>query len=372
MKKILYTTTALVAATVISSAAMAQTESARYNQQNDLEQSAFKATVGGYANWYVGYADNNLKDTTLKSTTFNEFDILGDAEVHFNFEAALRNGMTVGAHMELITDTTTSDGNIDQTYMYVNSQYGKVMVGRHDNVSEQLSVHAIDVGALDIQDTDFTDIVSLPVALPGSNPLSTTYFNTLSTTYFNTDEELTKISYITPNFQGFQAGMTYAPTGTPNDNTFVRGSTDAMNATMFSAAYSNEMNGVGFALSAGYGFNNLTNNKESITQWNLGARAMYKGFSLSAAYKDMDQKGFDGKVWDLGVAYEMGPYGMSLSYISGDAKKIDKQSTMLLSGTYNMAAGVDAFTTIGWGDYKVNSANKNDGWAIIGGMMLSF
>ncbi len=388
MKKILYTTTALVAATVLSSAAMAsgspsmkhgsamksmkmsstsELQSTRYLQQNDMMgASAFKATVGGYANWYMGWADNNLPSTATETT--NEFDVFGDAEVHFNFEAALRNGMKVGATAQLTTDTTVTSAEIDETYMYMESMYGKVMVGRHDNVNEQLSIHSIDVGALDIQETDFTRFIL------NTGATKIDGVENFSTTYFNTDEELTKISYITPNFHGFQAGMTYAAAGSAKNDSVVRstGTTQTYDATMITAAYAASIDGVGMAVSGGYGFNtNFTAGTVdgNIEQWNVGARVMYKGFSIASSYKDFDAKNtLDGHVWDVGVAYEMGPCAMSLAYIAGEAES-NTNSTMLLSGKYNMAAGVDAFATVGWGDYETAD---NDGWAVITGMMLSF
>ncbi len=375
MKKILFTTTALVAGAMISSAAMAdgmaskrysssmksssmssanQLQSTRYLQQNDMMgASAFKATVGGYANWMVGYVDNDKKDTL----NTNEFDVMGDAEVHFNFAAALKNGMKVGATAQLIADTTSEAGNIDQAYMYVSSMYGKVMVGRHDNVNEQLSLHAIDLGALDIQETTLTDWIIAPTGIPTE----------ATATYFTADEALTKISYITPNFSGFQAGATFAPRGHAADDTVVYGAGE-LNATMLTAAYNATVDGVGFGVSAGYS----ASSGDADTKWNVGGRVVYQGFTVSAAYKTVDTGANDNlTVFDAGVAYEMGPYGVSLSYIAADQDKLDA-STLMLSGVYNMAAGVDAFATIGMGDYENQATAKNDGFAVIGGMMLSF
>ncbi len=361
MKKILFTTTAIVAATVIAGAAEAQTKSTKYLQQNDMMgASAFKATVGGYANWMVGYVDNDKKDTL----NTNEFDVMGDAEVHFNFAAALKNGMKIGATAELIADTTSSAGQIDEAYMYVESNFGKVMVGRHTNVNEQLSLHAIDLGALDIQETDLTNWV-----VPAAGDIDSTF----TATYFTADENLTKISYITPNFSGFQAGMTYAPRGGDTEDSVIHG-TGSFDATMLTAVYKATVDGVGFGVSAGYGFSTVENsNADTISKFNVGANVMYKGFSVSAAYKDVDTGVANADnitVWDAGVAYEMGPYGVSLSYIAGEQDEIEV-STLLLSGVYNMAAGVDAFATVGFGDYKQGTP-ENDGFAVIGGMMLSF
>ncbi len=371
MKKILFTTTALVAATLVAADAQAQTkkkvatksvtsiESTRYLQNNDMMgPSVLKATVGGYANWFVGYADNDV------SAQKNEFDVMGDAEVHFNFEAALKNGLKVGATAQLITDTTNEAGNIDQTYMYMQNKYGKVMVGRHDNVNKQLSVHATDVGAMDIQETEFTRFV-----IPSNNEVA------LKTTYFTTDAELTKLSYISPVWNGFQAGVTYAPAGGTTKDDVAGNLSGNYDSTVLSAVYSSTVENVGFAISAGYAFNEAHGNSNDLDQYNIGGRVMFKGLTVSAAFKSIEPQNAtaDSKVFDVGMMYETGPYAMSVAYIAGEVEgnEDDTNSTLLFSGKYNMAAGVDAFATVGFGDYEIGNA-KNDGWAAITGMMLSF
>ncbi len=369
MKKILFTTTALVAATLVAADAQAQTkkkaatksvtsiESTRYLQDNDMMgPSAFKATVGGYADWYVGYADND------NAANVNEFDVMGDVEVHFDFEAKLKNGLKVGAHMELEagTDTAGNAGQIDYTYMYAENKYGKVIVGRNESVNESMSVHATDVGSLDIQETDFTRFI-----INTNNKSSY-----LSTTYFTADADLTKISYISPKFSGFQIGATYAPADDKNDDDVVRNGYDA---TIVTATFESKVEQVGFAVSAGYGFNTLfgaSNDIGNLSAYNVGGRLMFGGLSVAGAYKMVDTQ-HDGeyKVFDVGAVYEVGPYATSLSYIAGELDNGDTDSTLMLSGKYNMVSGVDFFATLGFGDYE---AANNKGWALIAGTMLSF
>ncbi len=386
MQKILLTTTALVAAVMISGGAKAApaagTQSTRYLQQNDLMgQSVLKATVDGYANWYMAYADNEQNEGK------NEFDILGDAEIHFNVEATLRNGLKVGATSQLETDTTSEAGNIENTYMYIESMYGKVMVGRHDNVSEQLTVHSIDVGALGIQDSDFFNIVTGPTVHSRlMQPVTP-----IITTYFSYDEPMTKISYITPNFHGFQAGVTYAPFGTQTKNSTAIEDNYA-EIGMITAVYESKFDQIGYAVSAGYGYANAYNSRESnFTQFNLGGRISYNNFSIAGSYRSLESKhtSTDVSVFDVGVSYETGPYALSVAYLSSEYNNDHsiitgladtENSILLVSGKYNMAAGVDSFITLGYGnndyivhDYTgISGSYKNDGWAIVGGMMLSF
>lgn len=397
MKKILFATTALVAASMIASSAMADgfagskksgssMSSKQVKATSEMKaaapatKSAFNIGVSGFSNWYGGYIDND-KDSDEYGYSSNSFDVMGDTEIHFDFDTVLSNGIKVGGHVELEggTDEKSSDRTIDQSYVFVESKYGKLVAGRHDGVDKQMHKSAFDVGALDIQETDFTRLVF--------DPSNMGYFG-MDATYINVDDDLTKISYFSPKFYGLQAGVTYAPAASSTNGNYDATSTrDGTDATIFALGYEGAYRDFGFALTGAYGFNtgyDIAGEIPNSDQYSVGGRVMWKGFTVSSGYKFIDFNDNQGKVIDMGVAYEQGPYGVSLSYINGkitDAEGDIVQDTLLLSAKYNLAAGVDSFATFGMGSYKgyyVDAANnidehrKNKGWALIGGMMLSF
>ncbi len=183
---------------------------------------------------------------------------------------------------------------------------------------------------------------------------------------------MTKISYITPSYNGFQAGLTYAAASLPiiGDSSFARPFV-AIDSTVLTAAYNGEHENIGFGVSAGYSFNTSFDetSDNNIQAWNIGARITMNNFTLAGSYKDMEiENMLDGKVWDIGLSYENGPYAASIAYLSGKVPEA-RDSSLLISGKYNLAAGVDTFATFGYGDYDTV---ENHGWTIIGGMMLSF
>ncbi len=385
MKKNLLATAAFIGMFGLSAQALAQsqTQSTKYLQQNDLMgKSAFTAILNGSINWFVGYAKNN----DMPDGTVNEFDIMSYNRMFFDFKATLKNGIKAGAHTELFVGTTSEAGTLDNTYMYMESKYGKVMVGRHNNVSEQLGVYTEDLGGLGVQETSLYDYVINPMLNSPTNPLDGLVSYNLSASYINTDAYLTKISYISPNFSGFQAGITYAPAGNTNgvDDNVIRDITPLadgninIDATVITAVYKNKFEDIGYGFSAGYSFNTSFDKatSDNIRQWNVGASLTYKDFKFTGAFKDIDW-GTNGNsyVFDAGVSYSHGLYGASVGYIGSagdDAMDNIKQDSFLLTGTYTFAKGIDAFTTLGWGNYEDTSGVKNDGWALVGGMMLKF
>jgi len=144
MKKILLGTSALLVAGFVATAANA---------------APVKLNVGGYANWYTGYVDGNSafdKGTVAQPTAYNHTPVLGDVELAFTGETALDNGLKFGAVIEMTADDSTASGedNVDQTYTYMDSAYGRVVMGKMDGISRQFHTASKDVGLLGIQDSD--------------------------------------------------------------------------------------------------------------------------------------------------------------------------------------------------------------------------
>lgn len=127
--------------------------------------------LGGYMTWYGTYT--NQKRTTLKQLTatsampigeYNNFDVMGNAEIYFSGSTTLQNGVKIGAMIQLEagTDSDTSDHTIDETYMTVDSKIGRLIVGNVKNVSNQMSVTSPNVSTLGVQETDFRRVITVP------------------------------------------------------------------------------------------------------------------------------------------------------------------------------------------------------------------
>ena len=128
MKKVLYGTTALLAAGMFTATAEAATP--------------LKLTVGGYLNAFVGYTNLSEKDVVFD---VNKFALGTDGEIAFNAETKLDNGIKIGAVAEVVIGTFASDrtfddeqGWLDDVYAYIESKYGKVELGATDNVAKKL------------------------------------------------------------------------------------------------------------------------------------------------------------------------------------------------------------------------------------------
>lgn len=323
MKKVLLTTAALVAFTA-SGAARA-------------DEPALQLGLGGYISGYAVYADQDERP----NTSYRNFDFRKDTELHLNGEVALDNGITAGAHLELLADR--SDANtVEESYMYLSSSWGRVNFGEEDGAAYLLQVAAPsgddkidgirpDIGAL----TYDTGAGLLPMTLGyAQDPFG----------YAN------KFTYFTPVFNGLQAGVSYTPTvGVPNlpvvsaiglagagiiDQAGIAAAQTDDDGDQFdngweiAARYEGSFEMVDVAVGAGFSQASLENKTASATfdddfkMWNAAANLGYGAFGLGVAYLTTNNGVENNADYDAlvaGVDYTTGPYKLGLSYM--DAKQ---------------------------------------------------
>lgn len=357
MKKIIYGTTALLAAGVISTAANAA--------------EPIKLQLGGFADWMVGYADLSgdfeAKDLADNNTKYNSVDVRGDVEIHFNGETQLDNGLKVGVHVELEGGQTTGE-TVDDSYMYAEGGLGRVILGSTYNASTMLHVSAPDVGGLGVDETNLQYF--MPIDVDG-----------IDATYSYTDVNANKIIYVSPSINGASLAVSYSASsdndgGNEDVNTYTAGGSDSTPETWaFSGLYAKEFGEVGFTGTAGYAQYTQTGAGETVDDYNAGVEFTYAGYTFGGAYRvaqGEDATG-DATVWNVGLAYEAGPYGVSAAYMQGEQEQTKEYKMAILSGKYNLGEGVDSFASLGYAtSNKPNEAEEARGWAFVTGLQLAF
>ena len=175
MRKLLLTSSALVAAASISSYAVADVS------VTGAFEWAYKSTSSG-----VNTSDGD------SFTTDNEIAIV--------FSNKTDSGLTIGGKVEIDIDATTSNaqnGNAtnDESVMTIAGGFGKLQLGQEDSANE-----IFGIGEHDLIDEDLS-------AAPASSSIVTTAGESGST-------DKNKLTYITPNMGGFQAGYSVMDSGT--------------------------------------------------------------------------------------------------------------------------------------------------------------
>lgn len=398
MKKLLLVSTALVGVAMMSAQASA----------------AVKLDLGGFFRGYGVFADND--ETAANST--REFDLRRDAEVHISGETTLDNGLTVGFHTEQDLGGATQT---DEAYAYFSGGWGRLNVGSEDGSAYLLQVAApsadsnVDGLRTYIQATNPADTLFAAGALVGLPASAVLDYDHVSdpTGAANTD----RLSYLTPKFNGFQAGVSFAPETGQNavgNNLAAMASDDDNNqfenTWEASVRWDGEFNGFGVSLGGGYSHSSLEDYtavalgtspvlaantpiaSDDLGQWNAGLSLAWNGFTLGGAYLRADggQTGVidtgggvvsdayvemdtEQTTWVAGLGWDNGPYHLGASYLRTELERDQAGDITLAQGGFAAVDGeVDRFTVgggytfgpgmtfrgaVAWGEYDNSTAD---------------
>jgi hypothetical protein len=364
MKKILLAGTAL--AGLVLAAAPAKAE-------------GLKLDLGGLFRGYAVYLDGDETDTAGAGDELRQFDLRRDSEVHFTGETTLDNGLTVGVHAE--TDLVGAVAT-DETYAYFSGNWGRVNFGSEDGAAYLLQVAApsadSNVDGLRVNISSFsaaafdTDVTDATIA---NETLLLNSFSYDQADFSSTD----RLTYLTPKFSGFQAGVSYAQEDGQNvvgNNTSgpqTNDDNDGFEKLWEAAArWDGEFQGVGLSAGAGYSSASDENTgagaiTDDLDTWNLGLGGTFGGFSLGGIYTESNRglaASNDVKTWVLGGAWDNGPYHVGASYADSTvetAGAADLEGVRYaVGGGYTFGPGMTFRGSVAVLDTDSNGVNAND------------
>ncbi|NKE45552.1 porin [Roseomonas frigidaquae] len=199
MRKILLGTTAVVGAALMGmGVAQAQT--------------APTVRVGGYFEFTGGYVDDNFDTAAITGlpASRSKVDFRSDMEISVIVRGKAANGLSYGAEIELQLDnnnTSQTAIDTDEVWGFVSSPtLGTLQFGDNDSAADQLKVAA--PGVTNLGESGGWDEFIAPEA-GGTRYILTT---------INDGSDSTKIIYLSPQFFGFDFGVSYAPNQYEGEN----------------------------------------------------------------------------------------------------------------------------------------------------------
>lgn len=333
------------------------------------------AAVGGELTQYFGYAKND----DIAGGDFTGFDIKSDGTLTFGGDFTMDTGLQVGLEVGLDTETTPGE-QIDGSYLWMEGGFGRVEIGSRDSAAALMHYAASDVG-LGINDSDIADWIVNPSTADGDSAFQSTYL-------YLGEDQATKVTYFTPRFEGFQFGVSYIPEFQRDVNEQPAGDL-YRNGFAFGVNYVQTLGEVDVAVAAGYLRGEKPKGSTGIDTaqgYSLGANIGYAGFTFGASFADTKGNGsagtdsavsFDGRGYDVGVAYAFDAYQVSLSYYNGKvadsaAAGDSKHETVMLSGNYEVGPGVNVLASVFRTKFEADTGTDNTGWAAITGLTISF
>lgn len=345
MKKILLGTTTLVGAVgLFAGAALAETP---------------KVTVGGYANFEAGYTSQDLDNPNNQpsgGTVVRQRPqaFRDDTMIAFKIDGKNDSGLGYGGEINLLADTSADvqgrGANASKTVVYMDGGWGRFELGSNVGADGTMKVDAASIaratGGINGDWNYFANAAdqflaqaALPLqygALDSRPAGSGVTVGSVNYTGNHTEENLNKITYYTPRFAGFQMGVSYVPDSVNRgqgyagtsfnlngpDRARLAGTVD--NVFTGGLSYDNKFGDVGFAAAAtGEWGRAATTQYNDLAAWNAGAKLSYMGFSLAGSYGDWGHsqtakldRSKSTSYWTAGGAYEYGPFGASVTYLS--------------------------------------------------------
>lgn len=304
---------------------------------------------GGFANTHVGASDVDLPSGD--DSDFDGVNVYTNSEIIFTPNVTLDNGLTFGVQVEMeALNNGGGDDGIDESYAYMESDtLGRIEAGSHNSAGYLLSKGAPTVGSMALNSPSISAFV--PYAGMQGSFFRTSALSSYTEVAGNNDVQ--RITYFTPSFNGLTAGVSYAPGGVSNaeNNAPVDfNNTELTDIFDIGVAYDQSFGGVDLGLSARWGTGN--SNVSAIddpTTWSIGAQLGFNAFTFGGSYGENDN-GAAGGVGDtegfsLGVSYDIaGPWTVGLETyqgeIKGGAAPNSDYETYKLAASRSLGAGV--------------------------------
>jgi outer membrane protein OmpU len=299
------------------------------------------------------------------------FGFATNTEVHVNGTIMADNGITFGFRVEFEADEG-AENNVDENSVWASGSFGKLEFGNNDGAEDTFMVNGSNSGV------DYGGVGN-----PTSNFLSSAFTGDARTSVdFRggvDSSDATKITYTTPNFNGFSAGVSYTPDtacGEPGNGFCSENSSGVHDNIGLGLGYDGEFNGVGLELAL-VGAVGSADAEPEDTVYGIGGglAVSFSGFTIAAGgvFDDFDGNGGEGFAIDLGIGYGTGPWSFS---INGIYSEDDTSNDELLGGSanigYNVAPGVGVFVTGYIGEEDLGAGGSNDIVALTSGLKLSF
>ena len=341
MKKTLLSASALVGAGFVAGAIATPAQAA----------DGVKLSVGGFFKeaYMVAFDDDGEGELGNETNTDGFFN---DAEIHFNGETTLDNGLTVGARIELEGE---NDGDqIDEAWISFSGGFGEFHVGSEDD--------ALANGCI-VPPGGTGNFSAFSPNQWGANTLTS---NTVCTGVDDSGDAQ-KILYVSPSFGGFQIALSYTPNGGDQNHTDgvgphvgMPGNADGEsrhNVSVY-ATYSYEGENWGLTWGGGGSWEGHVEqtagpDREEQDFYQTGLNLTFGNFGLGGVFEyfhDLDDQGAnDTSAWvaGLGGSYTMDAWTFGLQYSHQDRENDGSASAdefeldrVVLTTNYALGPGI--------------------------------
>lgn len=342
---------------------------------------------GGYYNTHVGFADVSAGAPRI-GQDWDGMAVLGDGEIIFTPSVTLDNGMTFGINVQYEAQNGGGgvDG-IDESYVTISSDtIGRIELGGENSAGYKSMVGAPGVGSFAI----------MSASVSGFAPISHAFRQASGSPWTEVagNNDVQRVSYFTPSFNGLTVGVSYAPSTNSNasnvgpfDRNATTNVTDVFDiGVRYSQSFGSTDVTIGarwgtgaaadFNAAPGAGADGILGTADDVTvltpnlgsdpeTWGIGAQIGFGAFTVGGHYAENDNGGIGGvgdqEGWSLGATYDIdGPWSVGLTGFNGSIDNgagvnDTEYNAYKLSGSRELGAGVS------WDVWAVYAENQDIG-----------
>lgn len=302
MKKILLGTTALVAATAITSGvAMADT-----------------AISGGLYQQFGSALDSDKNKSNGEGLASYQ-----TSSLLFTGGSTLENGMEMAYKIDFKTGNDA--GTVDETTITLSDSWGSIKLGADDTASDGMNGGTPAVSYITANSGTFSHLVSSTNLYDSTTPM-------FLATYSSFVGDTAGIYYYTPNMSGLQVGVSY-------NNGTARLGTATKDVASIGASYSADMGGASVTVGGGvehawgiqpsaqttaakaYGDDtaNMYNAYGSVSMGGVSVGLGYGSVDYSTATSSTSTSKVDARTYAAGISYTTGAHTIGVDYTDGES-----------------------------------------------------
>lgn len=318
-------------------------------------------TVGGYYNAVVYSQDVDEQDT-------RDIGIHNDAEIIFKGKGKTKNGLEIGFQVQLEAEGSGESDHIDENYIYVKGDFGKVEIGAENNAAYKQQVAAPKFLGWKTYDNNFKTWAKVSNF---DKPLMD-----------GVESDALKINYYSPKINGFQFSYSLTPDArdTSGDSALylddgeVDSDGDVVtkgSSTALGLKYTGKI--AGMKVKASYGINELDEDTGVAPREDtaFGLSVSSGAVTVGGTMFTKDSNGSETDILHYGIQYKLSKeHAVGLMMHNQEQPNGDEVNIMAVGGSVKLGAGTKL--TYSYETVEDDDASKGDSTFMGVGLLLKF
>ena len=316
-------------------------------------------TVGGYYNAVVYSQDSDALES-------RDVGIHNDAEIIFKGKGKTKNGLEVGFQVQLEAEGAGESDHIDENYIYLKGDFGKVEIGAENNAAYKQQVAAPKIFGWKTYDNSFKTW-GAKRKINGSEVKNSKFDKPLMD---GIDSDALKINYHSPKINGFQFSYSLTPdTSDTNGDTDLYSDSGSGSASAYGVKYSGKISGL--KVKASYGVNELDEDTGEATAEDtaMGLSVSSGNITVGGNMQTVDRAGAERDILHYGIEYKLSK-ATKVGLIMHDQEEDngDELTIMAIGGSTKLGAG----TTLTYSYETLEDDAQGDSTFMGVGLLLKF